>query len=421
MDPTVIKQESTLPNPAGMPTNTNLKQLAWQGLQRLASLRITVVLFVLSLLLVFWGTLAQADLGVWTVVNRYFRSFFVWIPFKVVFFNAVENTTDVIPFPGGLLLGGAMLINLLAAHAVRFKLSWSRAGILLIHAGIIIMMLGEVVTYLFADEGNMIIQEGHTVNHVIHARQAELAVIRTVDAIKDDVVVVPSSILRTDAKIQDSRLPFTIEVLDYMVNSKLVNPLPGRNVANKGLGLSDMAQSVPEVSGVDPKQQHDIPSTYVRLRRDGHDLGTWLLSSWFSDYMGLIQEVIVDGKTYQIALRYKQSYRPYSMHLTKFKHDVYPGTETPKDYHAYIHLNDPANGVDRDVEIYMNAPLRYRGETFYQSGVNTDVQGNVSTTLQVVRNPGWLMPYISCGVVGIGLLIHFGLTLYRFIDRRIVR
>ena len=41
----------------------------------------------------------------------------------------------------------------------------------------------------------------------------------------------------------------------------------------------------------------------------------------------------------------------------------------------------------------MNHPLRYQGETFYQSGVLGLGKG---TILQVVRNPGWLIPYISC-------------------------
>ena len=38
---------------------------------------------------------------------------------------------------------------------MRFKISWRRSGILLIHAGIVIMMLSELVTGLFAIEGNM--------------------------------------------------------------------------------------------------------------------------------------------------------------------------------------------------------------------------------------------------------------------------
>src|ERR1019366_10767223 len=110
--------------------------------------------------LVFWGTLAQVDNGVWTVVKQYFRSAYVLVPLKVVLFNAVRSSDVVVPFPGGWLIGGAMLVNLLAAHAIRFKLAWNRVGILLIHAGIIIMMLGELVTGHFAIEGNLVIPIG---------------------------------------------------------------------------------------------------------------------------------------------------------------------------------------------------------------------------------------------------------------------
>ena len=107
-----------------------------QALLALASLRLTVVLFALSLVLVFCGTLAQRDAGIWTVVNQYFRSFFVWIPIQIFFPRTVHIPTAVgFPYPGGWLIGALLLVNLLAAHLTRFKISWKRSGILLIHAG----------------------------------------------------------------------------------------------------------------------------------------------------------------------------------------------------------------------------------------------------------------------------------------------
>ena len=65
----------------------------------------------------------------------------------------------------------------------------------------------------------------------------------------------------------------------------------------------------------------------------------------------------------------------------------------------------------------MNHPLRHAGETFYQSGFLPNDQG---TILQVVRNPGWLLPYISCILVAGGMLIHFGIHLTGFLRRRSV-
>jgi hypothetical protein len=399
------------------------KHPAYQVLEWLADLRITVTLFALALVLVFWGTLAQVDNGVWTVVKQYFRSAIVLVPLKVVLFNGVKNSDIVIPFPGGWLIGGVMLVNLLAAHAIRFKLAWNRSGILLIHAGIIVMMFGELITGLYAIEGQMVIQIGESGNTVIDARNSELAIIHNTlrEPKKDDVVMVPGRFLKTGASLDDDRVPFKMEVIQFMVNSKLVDVAKNPNMhnpADKGFAKSHIAVEQPEVSGVDPNARFDQPSAYIKLfTRDGKEMGTWLFTSLIEHP----QWIAVAGKKYQVVLRFKQTTRDFKIHLTDFQHQVFPGTNTPKDFHSFVEIVDKDQG--RPVEIYMNHPLYYRGETFYQSSWTTDPRTGVAngTILSVVRNPGWLMPYFSCAIVGVGLLIHFGLTLYRFVDRRIVR
>ena len=65
----------------------------------------------------------------------------------------------------------------------------------------------------------------------------------------------------------------------------------------------------------------------------------------------------------------------------------------------------------------MNNPLRYAGETFYQSGHDPGVNGREVTSLQVVTNKGWMVPYVSCMFVAVGLLYHFSGTLVRFLHR----
>lgn len=99
----------------------------------LASLRLTVVLFALSIVLIFIGTLAQKDQDVWRVVNdTYFRVWFARVDVQVferlaqLFFKSVEwNLKGGFYFLGGKTLGLALLINLAAAHAVRFKIARS--------------------------------------------------------------------------------------------------------------------------------------------------------------------------------------------------------------------------------------------------------------------------------------------------------
>ena len=65
--------------------------------------------------------------------------------------------------------------------------------------------------------------------------------------------------------------------------------------------------------------------------------------------------------------------------------------------------------------IYMNQPLRYEGRTFYQASYG---KGDTLSVLQVVANPGWLVPYLSCTLITLGLLVHFGITLFNALKRR---
>ena len=66
----------------------------------------------------------------------------------------------------------------------------------------------------------------------------------------------------------------------------------------------------------------------------------------------------------------------------------------------------------------MNNPLRFADETFYQSGFHRqDGTGIESTTLSVVANSGWMMPYVGCMLVGIGMLVHFLTLLVQFLNK----
>jgi cytochrome c biogenesis protein ResB len=108
-------------------------------------------------------------------------------------------------------------------------------------------------------------------------------------------------------------------------------------------------------------------------------------------------------------------YKPYSITLLEFKHDIYPGTDIPSNFASKIHLRDLARGEDRDVLIRMNAPLRYGGETFYQASFE---EGDRVSILQVVRNPAAITPYVACSLVAAGLIVQFLMHLSGFARKR---
>jgi hypothetical protein len=116
-------------------------------------------------------------------------------------------------------------------------------------------------------------------------------------------------------------------------------------------------------------------------------------------------------------MRPKRHYTPYSLTLLDLRHDVYPGTDIPKNFSSRVRIENPASGENREVLIYMNSPLRYQGLTYYQ--YQMAARGPVkSSTLQVVRNPGWLTPYLACILVGVGLTWQFMAHLIGFLKQR---
>jgi ResB-like family len=402
-----------------------------------ASLRLTVVLMALSIVLVFLGTLAQVDQGIFTVLHRYFRAGIAWIPFQVfvrfgqVFFGVSKETEwhGAFPFPGGWLLGGLLLANLLAAHLVRFRMTWKRSGILLIHGGLVVMMLGELVTGLFAVESKMTLAIGETVGFVDVTGKVELAFIDSSDGKNDHVTVIPGSLLREGSIIQNEKLPVDVDVVEVASNSELAGPLTESQASRPDVyettdGALYAVVKLSEASGVDPNQREDAPLVRVTFKKKGtqQSVGSYLFTLWFYPNFFLRQlpfapqQVAVDGKTYTVALRPQRIYKPYEVKLLDFKHGIFPGTDIAKDYTSTVQLTDPLQHEDRDVKIYMNNPLRYAGDTLYQSGFFPDDGGSV---LQVVRNPGWEMPYVSCAMVSVGMLIHFGIHLLGFLRRQV--
>ena len=108
------------------------------------------------------------------------------------------------------------------------------------------------------------------------------------------------------------------------------------------------------------------------------------------------------------------------MTLLKATHDVYQGTDIPKDYRSRVLVENTATGEKRETEIYMNQPLRYEGLTFFQSQMGQDQRNEQIKTsgLQVVKNPSWLTPYLGCLVVGLGMLWQFLWHLSKFFSKR---
>ncbi|MCA9213713.1 MAG: cytochrome c biogenesis protein CcsA [Planctomycetales bacterium] len=584
------------------------------ALKPLASLKLTVASFVASILLILVGTLAQVDSEIWRVMADYFKPWWISIPAEVIFPSTwfpdlepktaamvlagasfvtalvtaffiwlnseqgknigwmltvaliggaaaiVVAATGKLPFFGGATIGVVMLVNLFAAHAVRFKmrakgtdfligssvtllgaamlsvvvllghnlgdgirgetlvegkslwtvcktllsigsvvLAWNwfraekesdvnqflrhsvgvvgvatgiasiwlwvtgdatylgdaamrivwqlmqclvgatvmivgmyflfrqRAGVVMLHLGVIVMMLGQWFVANYDVEEQILLSEGETKSFAQDIRGFELAVIDSDSGSgQDNVFAIPlmkvgklSSFVRSK-NIESEMLPFSIEIVDFMENSRVLRK-PSTIDGVKGDAEQWLAESVKSVSGTGGSEVN-IPSMYVRLKKGDQDLGVYLLSL---DQLRMrtgqevsfdAERIEVDGKSYDLQLRFARRYKPYSITLLDVEKDDYLGTSMARHFSSKFRFVDESEGVDREVQIWMNNPLRHGGETFYQQSYN-DFAGREYSTIQIVQNQGWMIPYAACVMCGVAFVFHFGLVLVRFLNR----
>jgi ABC-type transport system involved in cytochrome c biogenesis permease subunit len=385
-------------------------------LKPLASLRLTVALLVMAMILIFAGTLAQRDTSVWQVQKQLFHNGICWIPFKNIVF---VNVPGSFPFIGGYTLIGLLLLNLLAAHTVRFKLTWKRSGVILIHAGLILLLLGELVTANFAKEGEIQLSDGQSTNYTQDIRKMELAVIDPTPIDYDAVTVVPDSRLKVGQTIGHKFLPFDIKVDEYFINSRPLGPMEDTGDANVMTtraapgGTPQRIVELASYSGAADADKVDIASALITVSEGSKTVGPFVVSGYSEP-----TEIEVAGKPYLLQLRLKRNYKPYTIHLIHFAHDKFVGSELARNFSSDVELIDPSNNVDRKQRIWMNHPLRYRGETFYQQSFSEAPGQTTTTTIQVVYNPGAWIPYAAVGIAALGMLIHFALHLIPFLRRR---
>ncbi len=323
-----------------------------------------------------------------------------------------------------------------------------RAGIVVIHLGVGLIMASEVFVGLKAVESQMLIGEGESSNFLMDPSSVELAIIdhNHPDHPGEDVVtVIPQSMLGKGNVIDDERFPFTIEVDDFFANADIISP-SANNPATQGIGaelewrttgrlvIGMEAKELPRAVGTEDRV--DIPTAYITLRNrepDDEPLGSWLVCSLFD--MPVSKErfpelsypsqfvPLEDGENenrWEISLRHRRTYVPFEFTLHDIEVEHYVGTDTPKSYEALVSVRNTEDGFERDnIKIWMNNPLRYAGYTFYQSNYMADRSSQLeATTLQVVSNNGWLVPYLACMIVAVGLTWQFGTSLVRFIGRR---
>ncbi|MCA9049472.1 MAG: cytochrome c biogenesis protein ResB, partial [Planctomycetaceae bacterium] len=324
-----------------------------------------------------------------------------------------------------LLKGTACAVVLLMGCRLLFD---KRGGIVLLHIGVALLMISELQVGFNAEENMLGLAEGQSSRYITDRRERELAVITRQDDGKEKVITIPESMLTNAAQsesdtgriIDAASLPFRIRVDRLIRNSRLRSRLPGEEkLATTGLGTFVTPIELDPVNGMN--NSHDSSTLQIALLdRDGdQQIQQLLLNQDVSEMrtVPIAEQADVNGVTYSFYLRSQRNYRDWEAKLIDVSRTNYIGTSTPKDYRSRIVLTDRETGEENEFTVWMNNPLRYKGETFYQTSYYQAPDGTEMTSLSVVRNSGWMLPYIACMIVAVGMFAQFGQTLSRYLAR----
>ena len=292
-----------------------------------ASLKLTVVLMGLSMILILLGTLEQVHWGVWHIQKEYFSTWFCLYPLN-------SSAPLHLPLPGGFLLGLILVINLICAHFQKFqdKKGYKHWGIKMIHIGLLLLLVGGFVTALYQDESAMVIPEKEQRNYSEAFRSYELVVIEHTSDGTDKVVSVPEELLqKTTLSLPNT--PFTAKILKYFPNSILraKSQFPQGDVVQvtQGVGARTPLTYKPIPESFDDNNPNN-PLAIVEISSGKLSLGSWILNAQLGESFPA-QTFVHEGKTYEVNLRKLRQYLPFSITLNQFTHCLLYTSPSPRD------------------------------------------------------------------------------------------
>ncbi|MCB1236038.1 MAG: cytochrome c biogenesis protein CcsA [Verrucomicrobiae bacterium] len=405
----------------------NLPRLLWR---LFSSYGLATAVLVLMTLVTLFGTLYQIEYGLYAAKAKYFHS--LWLvhrlgdgmPFVPAWLKGFP-----IPLPGGMLLMGLLVVNLVIGAILKVKKRWRGAGMLIAHLGMIYLMVSGYVTYALGTDGYMALYEGQSSNRVESYRDYQFEILPLDgEGRAAAALVIPTEQLAVlgrggERVFQSDQLPFDVALSGYEPNAI---PMPvGAPMAARAKGEEIDGF---RLLGMDESTSDDMPNQpgfYATFRPKKGDAGA--VKAIFSARGGNTEPgeeppafgFEMDGGKWAARYVKKTWLVPYTVRLDKFIFERHPGVSMARNYESRITRID-GKGREKAVEIRMNEPMRNGGFTFFQESFGPQGAGpgdRMYSQFAVANNPADQWPLYALVVTFVGLMVHFGISLVSFLER----
>ena len=380
---------------------------------------LAIILLSFLLLLTYFGTMAQVEMGLYEASEKYFESLFL-----------VQKIGPVpIILPGVYLVSALLFLNLFLGGLVRAKKNWRRPGMVIAHFGILYILFAGFVAFHYTREGNMVLYEGDRSDEIYNLTDWSIEISKYNDEGEAIItyVVGPDQLnglwkKGTKRTYYNSEIPFDIRVSGY-----------ARNIANgkgqlmgllKSTAAKEKGIRVVEGYGIFPvktnkSMEFNLPAAYFDvLGKDSTKISEGLIigSGPFAPKPFTVE---VNDSTWSIDLTREKFALPFGIELTKFQKEDHPGTARAREYSSdVIKIENGQSAGERLIS--MNQPMRDQGYTLYQAswGPEGAKPGDpLYTSLAVSYNPADQWPKYGTYVISIGMTIHFVQRLIAYLRR----
>lgn len=352
------------------------------GSQYLAKPHIIFYALPWLMVLLILGTVSQKDLGLYNAVQIFINSWILWI--------------GSIPTPGGLTTLSIIFLGLLVKFVFYSPWSWQKAGTILTHLGVLLLLIGGIITAIANKEGFMIIPE-NAKSQVVSDYKNRIFLIKQEDQTTKEILF--DDIEKGDVFTHQN---LNIKILEKCNNCGVRSP-SGNFVNLEGLAANMELYPIADEKNIEA----NFSGLILGIKKQYND--TFKTHILMED-IPRRPEINIDGTIISFHLERESTRLPFSLYLKDFRKIDYPGTIKAQGFESDLIIQD--GDVEWPVTIRMNEPLRYKGYSFYQSSFD-QTDGKEVTVLNVVHNVGRIFPYISTLIIFIGLLLHLIIRLQK--------